>query len=182
MRVEQTGWMELVEFHVGDSTTGPPRHGDAITGGAVRITRIQVDLACSAGGQQHKSSLEDLNVTEEQAAGNTPFEEVREGILLRLQSNRSQELVVAEASRIAERSRKLDDLRLLAESESLTLVSLLVEKGKPVGAIASAPGFRDSLFTLGVGEVSAPAARAPWTEPAGVSPFHTANFGVWNQP
>ena len=99
-----------------------------------------------------------IKVSEEQAAGTTPFEEVQDGILLRLQSGRSQDLVVAEAARIAEGSRTLEAFRSLAENESLTLVSLLVEKDEPLVGIAAAPGFRDSLFTLGVGEVSAPAA------------------------
>jgi len=99
-----------------------------------------------------------LEVLEEQAAGPTPFEEVRAAIELRLQSSRAQELVAQEAERIASNARTLEELRALAERESIDLVSQFIEKNTPLSGIAGAAGFRDSLFTLDVGSVSAPAA------------------------
>ena len=57
MRMVQTSGMELIEFHVGDSATGAPSHGDAIPRGTVRIAGVQVHLACAPGRQDDESSL-----------------------------------------------------------------------------------------------------------------------------
>ena len=45
--------MELHEFHVRHPATGPPRHGDAVAGGTVRVAGVQINPAGSAGGQDH---------------------------------------------------------------------------------------------------------------------------------
>src|SRR5690606_8452963 len=60
--VVEASRVELVEFHVGDPTAGPPGHGDAIAGGAVWITGIKVDFAGAAGSQHHKPGTEELDV------------------------------------------------------------------------------------------------------------------------
>ena len=43
--------MELDELHVGDATTRPPGHGDAVAGGDVRIAGVQIDFAGAAAGE-----------------------------------------------------------------------------------------------------------------------------------
>ena len=53
--------MELDELHVGDAAAGPPSHGDAVAGGAVRVAGVQIHLAGAAGGQRHETGLEHLN-------------------------------------------------------------------------------------------------------------------------
>ena len=40
--------MELNEFQVGDGGAGPVAHGNAVTGGDVRVRRVQVGLAGAA--------------------------------------------------------------------------------------------------------------------------------------
>ena len=44
--------MELNEFHVRYATTGSPSHGDAISGGSIRIGRVEVNLASASCGQE----------------------------------------------------------------------------------------------------------------------------------
>ncbi|MNY07722.1 hypothetical protein D3C86_1405390 [compost metagenome] len=43
--------MELDEFHVRHPAAGAPRHGNAVAGRGVRVGRIEIDLARTAGGQ-----------------------------------------------------------------------------------------------------------------------------------
>ena len=49
--VIQAGRMELVEFQVGDPATGAPGHGDAITGGGIGVTGIQINFAGTPGSE-----------------------------------------------------------------------------------------------------------------------------------
>jgi len=44
----KTGGMKLYKLHVGNGGAGPVSHGNSIAGGNIRVTRIQVGLACTA--------------------------------------------------------------------------------------------------------------------------------------
>ncbi len=55
--------MELHEFHVRHPAARPPRHGDAVAGGAVRIAGVQIDPARAAGGQHHETGGDHLDPT-----------------------------------------------------------------------------------------------------------------------
>ena len=65
--------MKLVELHVCHPATGPPSHGDAIPGRAVRVGGVEVDFARAAGGQHRHAGAEALD------AGLARVEEVSEG-------------------------------------------------------------------------------------------------------
>ncbi len=51
--VVEAGGVELHELHVGDPAAGAPGHGDAVAGGHVRVAGVEVDLAGTAGGEDH---------------------------------------------------------------------------------------------------------------------------------
>ena len=59
----ETGGVKLDEFHVGDPTTGPPGHGDAVSGGDIGIAGVKVCLAGAAGGQDYRPSAERIDVS-----------------------------------------------------------------------------------------------------------------------
>ena len=44
VRVVQAGGVELVELHVGNTATGPPGHGNSVSGSAVRIGSVAIRL------------------------------------------------------------------------------------------------------------------------------------------
>jgi len=50
--------VKLCEFHIGDAAAGAPRHGDAVARIAVRIGRVEIDLAGAAGRQDHDFGAE----------------------------------------------------------------------------------------------------------------------------
>ena len=54
--------MKLVEFHIRDPATCAPCHGDPITGRAVGIAGVLVNLTRAAGRKDDVRSLDDLNV------------------------------------------------------------------------------------------------------------------------
>jgi len=62
VRVIKAGRMELIEFHVADPTPCTPGHSDAITGGAVWIAGVKVNLTGSAGCQDDESGLEHFDM------------------------------------------------------------------------------------------------------------------------
>jgi hypothetical protein len=43
--------------------TRQPRHGDAVAGGDVRVTGVEVDLARTAGGECHERREEGVDLT-----------------------------------------------------------------------------------------------------------------------
>ena len=51
--VEETGGMELHEFHVGDGGPRPPGHGYAVPRGGIIIGSVQIYAPAAAGGEQH---------------------------------------------------------------------------------------------------------------------------------
>src|SRR3989442_14806693 len=48
----KTRGMKLDELHVCNGGSGPKSHSDAVSGGDVRIRRVQVNLAATSGGEQ----------------------------------------------------------------------------------------------------------------------------------
>ena len=48
--------MELHKLHITDLSSGAVSHGNTVRRGDGRIGRIAVNVACSAGGQQHGSA------------------------------------------------------------------------------------------------------------------------------
>ena len=61
MRVVETSWMKLVEFHVGYSTPGTPSHRDAVSRGPVGICSEKIGLAGPARGQHDKTCFEHVD-------------------------------------------------------------------------------------------------------------------------
>ena len=53
--------MELVELHVGDPTSRPPGHRDAVPGRAVGIARVEVHLGRAACGEDHEGGGEHIH-------------------------------------------------------------------------------------------------------------------------
>ena len=53
LRMKQTGWVELKELHVRDTTPCAVTHRDAISSGDIRIRRIEVYLPRSPGGDEY---------------------------------------------------------------------------------------------------------------------------------
>ena len=51
LRVEETGRVELDEFHVRDRGAGTPGHGDAVAGRDIRVRRVEVNFPASPGGE-----------------------------------------------------------------------------------------------------------------------------------
>ena len=43
--------MKLIEFHIGNATTSSPRHSNTVSSRSVRISRVEVNLACSPCGK-----------------------------------------------------------------------------------------------------------------------------------
>ena len=54
--------MELIEFHIGHPAARAPGHGDAVTGGAVGIAGIEVDLAGATGRQDREAGAEGFHM------------------------------------------------------------------------------------------------------------------------
>ena len=52
-RIVQTGWMELIELQVCDTTARPPSERDAVTRSPIWITGIAVDFTRTACGKRH---------------------------------------------------------------------------------------------------------------------------------
>src|SRR5690554_607814 len=62
VRVVQTGWVELVEFHVGHATACTPGHSDTVTGGAVWIGGVPVRFGCAAGCDNSEARSKKLHM------------------------------------------------------------------------------------------------------------------------
>ncbi len=58
LRVIEAGRVKLHEFHVGHTASGAPGHGDAVTGGDVRIAGVEIDLVGAAGGDDDEARQE----------------------------------------------------------------------------------------------------------------------------
>ena len=53
--MKQARRMELIKLHIYNSATRPPSHGNAVTGGAIWVGRVQVDLAGPTAGEYRKA-------------------------------------------------------------------------------------------------------------------------------
>src|SRR5690606_3157420 len=62
LRVVETGRVKLVELHVGDPAAAAPSHGDTVTGGAIRIAGVEIDLAGAARCQYHEARSKQLHM------------------------------------------------------------------------------------------------------------------------
>ena len=54
--------MELVKFHISDPATRPPRHGNTITAGNIRIRGVLVNLTGTTGGKGDKAAADHLDL------------------------------------------------------------------------------------------------------------------------
>ena len=54
--------MKLNELHIGYPAASAPGHGDAVTGRAIRITGIEINLAGSTGGEDNFACLESIDM------------------------------------------------------------------------------------------------------------------------
>ena len=60
--VIQACWVELIEFHVRDTASCPPRHGNPVSGGTVRIRCIAIGLGGTTGSNHRESCPEQLHM------------------------------------------------------------------------------------------------------------------------
>ncbi len=98
-----------------------------------------------------------IQVTDAREAGTTPLEQVREEIVSRLKTRRTQERVTIEAERISGRLNSGESFDGVAAAEGLEVQELFVERGSSLGQLGVIrPDAVDQIFSLGAGETSTP--------------------------
>ena len=53
--------MKLIKFHIGNSTTRSPCHSNTVSGRSIRISRVEINLACSSCGKDGVCRLKYLD-------------------------------------------------------------------------------------------------------------------------
>jgi peptidyl-prolyl cis-trans isomerase D len=101
-----------------------------------------------------------LQVTGEQAAGVTPFEEVGPALRRRLELERAQQQVVSVAERLKGRIASPQALSTVAAEEGLEVESRFVARGDRLGDLGASPQFLEAVFDGALGSVTAPVAVA----------------------
>jgi peptidyl-prolyl cis-trans isomerase D len=100
-----------------------------------------------------------IQVTDERAAGTTPFEAVRPQIELRLKAQAQQNRLVAEGARIRAKLTDADSLDTVAAAEGLQVQERVVTRQESLNEIGVGPQFLPTIFSLEEGQVSEPLAR-----------------------
>ena len=62
MGMVETRWMELIEFHIGYSTTCTPCHRDTIASRAIGVGGKQIGFASATGSENHKACSKKVDV------------------------------------------------------------------------------------------------------------------------
>jgi len=97
-----------------------------------------------------------IQVLESRSAGTTPFDEVKDSIRKRLELQRAQELVTAEAAKLRDALKSAADLDAAAANAGLKVEERIVSPDDPPADLGPSPEFQSSVARMQAGEISAP--------------------------
>lgn len=97
-----------------------------------------------------------IEVTDAREEGLRPLDEVRDGIRRELATREAQNLLRAEADRLAAEIDSADALATVAEREGLEVVSTRITENDQMPELGPTPAFRDTVQAMQAGEVSEP--------------------------